>query len=239
MLIRVDFDVARFAARLDAIHTKQVPFAVARALTLTAQQARDQITAELPSIFDRPTPFTEKGFAIKSATKTDFTSAVFAKDIQAQYLLHEEIGGERTPAENTRIKSRALVLPAKIERDAFGGIPSGAIKALRQAVNDEATGNTRRAKAKRAAASAKASRERISYSGVEGIAYLPGKGPKGGPGGFFLRLPGHHISRLVSFEGKASYRPRFHYRERITATVQKSFVPNLIKALREAVATSR
>lgn len=48
---------------------RQLPFAAARALTETARKARAAVTASLPQVLDRPTPFTMNAFTVKEATK--------------------------------------------------------------------------------------------------------------------------------------------------------------------------
>jgi hypothetical protein len=235
--VTVQFDLARFARALDAIHLKQLPYAASRALNDVAAAAKRQVTDDLPRIFDRPTPFTQNALGTSSATKSNLQSAVFVKRIQGQYLLPEEIGGERLPSMNTRKPGVALVIPSKIERDSYGNIPDGAVRALRQAVQDEAKGVTRREKAARASASAKA---KISYGAGQGIALLRGAGPKGrgGPGGFFVRQ-GTHLMRLTSFAPEAHYKPIFSFRKRIEAVARAGFTTALLKRLREAVSETR
>jgi hypothetical protein len=114
-----------FGEQLDDLSREQLPYATARALTETARAVQRTITAELPSIFDRPTPFTMRALAIKPARKSDLTAEVFVKDIQAAYLKLEETGGTRTP------KRTALVLPADIRLNQYGNIPRAALQRLK------------------------------------------------------------------------------------------------------------
>jgi hypothetical protein len=61
--------VERFLTRLER---EQVPFASALALTRTAQHIQKKtIPAVLPRVFDRPTPFTRRGFYVIPAKKKD------------------------------------------------------------------------------------------------------------------------------------------------------------------------
>jgi hypothetical protein len=82
----------------------QIPFAAALALTRTAQAVQVAQVAEMRDVFDRPTPWTLKGVAIKPATKTDLRSFIFLKDRTAmssggapadEYLTPEIRGGSR------------------------------------------------------------------------------------------------------------------------------------------------
>lgn len=117
-------DYLKLSARLDDIAKKQMPFAAARALTDAARDAAQTITVALPSIFDRPTPFTTRAIAVMPARKETLTAQVFVKDIQAKYLELEETGGTREPPET------ALIVPVDIALNPFGNIPRGALKRL-------------------------------------------------------------------------------------------------------------
>lgn len=103
----------------------QVPFATAKALTDTAKEAQLALTSAIATVFDRPTPFTQRAIGITIARKTTLTARIFIKDIQAQYLGLEVTGGTRRP------KARALVIPSKqLPLNQYGNIPQGKIKAL-------------------------------------------------------------------------------------------------------------
>ena len=217
-------------ARLDFLGLKQLPYATARALTDTAQAARLQIGGDMGKIFESPVPFTVNALGYKPASKSDLCALVFVKDIQAKYLLHEEEGGERTPAENTRKPSAALIVPSKIKLNQYGNIPSGAIARLFKAISADATRQLtpRQAKRKKRVDASRAPRDK-------GYFYMMGHGPVGGPGGVFKRMPGHTLLRLVSFEPAAHYRPRFHFDQRVRFVVLKAFAPALAKRLAEAM----
>lgn len=117
-------DIERVAREVEAKFARQIPFAAAKALTATAQDVQRAVVAQLPAIFDRPTPFTLRGVGIGYATKVNLTSRVFLKDVQREYLKLQVTGGERRP------KKVALVMPAGIDLNAFGNIPRNRIKAL-------------------------------------------------------------------------------------------------------------
>lgn len=132
----VKTDVDRVVRQIDARFQRQVPFATAKALTATAQDVQKAITAELPIVFDRPTPFTLRAVAIAMATKASLRSRVFLRDIQREYLQLQIVGGVRTP------KKRALVMPAGVALNSFGNIPRNKIKQL-LARKDVFSGNVR------------------------------------------------------------------------------------------------
>lgn len=122
-MIRIDMrDVM---ASLDSAERMQVPFATAKALTACAQAAKVAVTRSLPTVFDRPTPFTMQAVGIRTADKRHLEAWVFIKDRQAKYLELEETGGTRTPPKT------ALIMPKAAPRNAYGNLPKGALQRMK------------------------------------------------------------------------------------------------------------
>ncbi|MCK8784129.1 hypothetical protein M0638_07035 [Roseomonas sp. NAR14] len=123
-MLRIDVraDIRSFERTLDNVQRRQIPFATANALNATARAVQAEERRELPSVFDRPTPFTLNSIGIVPARKDRLEARVFVKDKQASYLGLQETGGTRLPAK------RALVLPARITLNTYGNMPKGAIK---------------------------------------------------------------------------------------------------------------
>lgn len=117
-------NVKAFKRGMSRIEKKQLPFATALALTKTAGEGKDNTIKRLPRVFDRPTPFTTRGVAIKPATKHNLVATVFFKDIQAQYLWFEEEGGIRYPAR------RALVMPVNVPLNKYGNMTRRKVQQL-------------------------------------------------------------------------------------------------------------
>lgn len=109
---------------LSGIQRREIPFATALALTTLAKDIKEDIPSLLERRFDRPTPFTKRGAAIKAATKRNLESRVFIKDKQAAYLSIQSTGGVRRP------KRKALVVPARTRRNKYGNLPRGSVKRL-------------------------------------------------------------------------------------------------------------
>lgn len=123
--ISVKSDLDEVVDRVARRYRDQVPFAAARALTLTAKDAAAAITSEIDKAFDRPTAITRKAIGSQYANKQTLTARVFVKDIQAAYLGLQISGGERLP------KSRALVVPGRtFTLNQYGNMPKGKIKQL-------------------------------------------------------------------------------------------------------------
>lgn len=84
-------DVKRFD---DAIR-KQLPFAVARALTMTAAQARDEVRADLSKSFTLRNKFTVGSIRYKRAEKRDWPNSYSVVGSISAYLSQHEEGGTK------------------------------------------------------------------------------------------------------------------------------------------------
>ena len=123
LTMTIQTDVEKTIRQL-GVAQRQIAFAAALALTKTAQQAQRDVTAELPKVFDRPTPFTMRAIAMERANKQTLTARVYIRPIQAEYLRREIAGGTALP------KKRALVIPFHAELNQYGGLPRTAVKRL-------------------------------------------------------------------------------------------------------------
>lgn len=100
--VSVRHDVDRLIRSLERVRLDQIPFAIAKAVTSTAQIAKKALQAEMPRVFDRPTPYTLNSLYLKPATKANPTAVVGLKDDAgkgtpaAKYLLPQIEGGGRT-----------------------------------------------------------------------------------------------------------------------------------------------
>lgn len=215
--ISVKSDLAKMAATLTDVQRKQLPFATAAALNDAARAVASGVNAAMPSIFDRPTPFTQRSaFAPPAlrATKSNLSATIAIRPIQAEYLALEETGGTRTPGMNTRIHAKALLGPGALRLDRFGNIPSGATKRLRaQAAQVAAT---------RQANVGKPRAERTKLR--SGIVYIKGgtRQAHRHPGGFF-RFNNGKLTRLTGFVARAHYQPRLHFHERAALLAPPAF----------------
>lgn len=102
----------------------QVPFAVSLGLTRIAQRAQSDVERTLPQRIDRPTPFTQRGIGVQSASKRRPIARVFVKRVQAQYLGLLERGGTLKP------KKRALVVPAGVRLNRYGNLTRNKVRKL-------------------------------------------------------------------------------------------------------------
>lgn len=124
--INVRTDFRRLTDQLVDLERRQIPFAAAKALTDTAALAQRQLSSALPSIFDRPTPFTQRSVGIKAARKNDLVAEVFIRPIQAEYLRLQETGGARSPE-----PGKPVLVPVDVQRNQYGNIPRGLLRRLK------------------------------------------------------------------------------------------------------------
>lgn len=114
--IRVDLDLGPWRAWTDALVSREIPFAVAVALTRTARDARQTLAAELPDHFQIRTPFTVKRLRFKQATKRSWSAEV---GHLSEYMALQAEGGRKAP------RKRLVGVPtAALRRQSPSGVTS-------------------------------------------------------------------------------------------------------------------
>lgn len=115
---------------------RQIPFAMAGALNNTAFDIKDDLVDGLSKHLDRPTPFTQRGFEVKKASKTNLKATIQAREIQAGYLRWAIEGGRRRP------KGKAITVPYEknTRLNKYGNLPRRRIQTL-LARDDTFSGN--------------------------------------------------------------------------------------------------
>lgn len=212
---------------------RNLKFAIARALTQTAKFASEELTKEIPSIFESPTQFTQRAIGFAPASRSKQEARVFVKDAQAEYLKRQEEGGTRTPEPGSPIN-----VPVGINVNRYGNIAQGGIARKRQRpdtfVSSQA-GKTRHLPPG-LYQRAKLTKRRDGTKGTGGPLRQGGKGRKVGgraaKGATSLKL-------LVAFERQASYEPRFRFRERVGIIVKAKLKRNIEDSIADAMRTMR
>ncbi len=144
--VKVTHNFGDVIRMLDDVQRKQVPFATAKALTLTAKNAEKAVYAEMRQKFDRPTPMTMKSLRTKPATKRDLTAMVYLKDQSAggksrsmlEVIGHEFSGGDRNRKRLELWLQRAglisqgeFVAPGQaVKLDQYGNMSRGQIQQI-------------------------------------------------------------------------------------------------------------
>ena len=123
-MLRVRTNGDRFRRSLSDVAKRQLPFAIARALTATAKRVQKAEPGRVERVLDRPTPFTKRGVGITPATKRRLQASVFYKDIQGGYLLKQEQGGVRLAG------GRALLVPVRARLNRYGNLSRRQVQRL-------------------------------------------------------------------------------------------------------------
>lgn len=213
---------------------KQMNFATAVALTKTAQKVRAAIPAGLDRQLDRPTPFTKNGTYLKRAEKTNLVAEVGFKEIQSKYLQLQAEGGTKTPG------PAGLRLPGNIQLNAFGNIPRGLIKKLKEAADN---GTLAPAIVKRLGVTGNRRKGAAPIQLFYGIPQ--GKGWEGAPMGIWRRIPGVNgapgklVPVIVFEDTPAKYTKRLDLMAIAQPVVDAEFTKEFQAALAKALETAR
>lgn len=163
--IKARANIAEVVRALGAAES-QLPFAIAKTLTKTAQQVKAAEEGAIARSFDNPTPYTRRAVYMQSATKARAQARVWLKDGNRpeHYLLPQIEGGTR-PMKRFEQRLRMTgymnaterAVPGKaVQLDAYGNVSRGQINKilsqLRTAVvqgDFSNASNSRRSRAKR------------------------------------------------------------------------------------------
>lgn len=231
----------------------QVPYATAVALTRTAQEAKRAVEAALPSVIDRPTPYTMRGFRLWPATKTKLVAEVdfrdsFGKGSHARdYLAPQVFGGTRKLKAFERSLQRVGLLPAGMAAvpgaaakiDAYGNMARGQVVQLLsylRAFGEQGYRSNITQKRKDALSA--------GVKGKRGMSYFVGR-PGGGkkPLGIWLREEfgqlGSSVKPVVLFVKTPTYRKRLDVPGISARVIKERFTPNMHTAMRQAMSTAR
>jgi hypothetical protein len=125
-----------FTSNLTDLQKRQIPFALARALTKLGQIGAKATQADINANVDSPTPFTQRaGYSEGPTTGTPIvkkgdTSVIFGvRPIQAEYLDAQYFGGSSAlrPFE-TRFEGRHVIPTSGAPKDQFGNVPRAYIQ---------------------------------------------------------------------------------------------------------------
>lgn len=212
---------------------RNLKFGIARGLTQVAKFASEKMTQQLPEIFDRPTPFTQRAMGFAPASRTKMEARVFVRDVQAQYLAKQETGGTRVPKPGSPIN-----VPVGININRYGNIARGGI--TRKRVRPDTFVSNQKGRTKHLPPGlyqrAKRTKRRDGTWGTGGALRQGGKGKKlGGKaarGATSLKL-------LVAFERQAQYEPRFRFHERVEKIVQANAKRIVSASIADAMRTMK
>jgi hypothetical protein len=223
--------------------------AIGTALTRVAVAAREEVKAQLPKVFDKPTPFTVGSVRYQPASEHSLVSGVYISDdanrglSPRKYLGPEMRGGLRNNKGTERVlmnaglmaRAQQIVPSVKEPLDDFGNMPGSRfvtilsrLKAFDETgflANASERTKKRLAKAKRAAATANKT------------DFFVGHSKRGGePLGIWQLIGRGQVRPVLIFANRLpTYRPRFDLRKIVTDFASKHLKDEVVKALLEGI----
>lgn len=247
MEISVKSDIDKLLPKLAAVGSRQAPYAVAVALTKTAQIAQRSIKDTMPAVFDRPTSYTMNSLYLRPATRSRLEALVKIKDesykgIAANKWLHAEVAGgvrnlkrsERSLQIKGYLKSGEQIVPGSgATLDGYGNIRGGqmskilgALQANADPMQNETTASRKRSRSKK--------RKAEYFVGAPGGGRLPR--------GVYARTKfgfGSAIKPILIFTKAGRYKKRLPFHDIVTKVVQRNFDQQLQVAIYNVLRTAR
>lgn len=239
--------------------SSQVNFALARALTWTAGDARDALRTEMTRVLDRPTAYTLNGVRVWPATKAKLVAHVGLRETYTEHYLRPQVEGGRRRLKGLEVRLQKIgvmfpdemAMPAKGARlDAYGNVSRGQIVQILSQLgsakfdgdNSTAT-NSKRSRAKRAREAYFASRPGREF----GRRRKDGQGNDKSqhlPAGIWMRRSfgpwGTAVKPIFIFVRKLpDYQKRFAFYDVAQDTTRKTFPKNYRRSMAQALKSTR
>ena len=243
MKFSIDLDISG-ATKLTSALMKQVPFAMAKALTQTAIQAQTDIVQAMTRVFDRPTPYTLNSTFVSPATKTKLEAEVKLKNESAKglpatkYLASEVFGGVRNAKRSEialrrslNLASGSFILPGEgVKLDQYGNISAGMMTKILSAVRShpDSYANTTSKSRLRAIAAGR------------NLDYFVGRSPSGAQRRGVWERDGRQLHPILIFiDTPPTYRERLRFYAIAQQTYARVYQQLFNQALADAIATAR
>lgn len=251
-------DNFRVAGKAIDLQAKQTRFAMAVAMTRTAQDVRKADLQEMRAKFDRPTSFTMNSLFVEPATKAKLSARVWFKqgNRPTHYLEPQVMGGERALKRFEEILVRAgfmvrseRAVPGEaLQLDAAGNVSRGQIvkilsqlKAFNLAGSSQNASKSQRSTRKRAKEEYFVSRGRGTWVG--GGSWKNGEKSQHLPRGIWVRRGfgawGTAVRPVFLFVSRATYSKRFPFFEVSQRVVRDRLPSHFAKAYADAIRTAR
>lgn len=242
MEISVKSDIDKLLPKLAALNEGNRRFAIAKALTKTAQFSQKSIRDAMPSIFDRPTNYTLNSTYLKPATKSNLEALIKLKDqgsgLTANKWLYAQVAGgarrlkksEKSLQVKGYLRSDEQIVPGVAAPiDGFGNIKGGQMRKILSAL----PANTGSAQPE-----GKASRKRSKSRKAGYFVSTDGRLPRG----VYERTKfgfGSSIKPVLIFAKVGNYRKRLPFHDIVNKVVQRNFSQQLEVAIYYALQTAR
>jgi hypothetical protein len=242
---------------------KQARFAAMQAINETAKEVQRELRAELPRVFDRPTPYISNAIRITTWATRDKLQAVIepkymgGKGIDPQKVLRAEIfGGPRRLKKSEVALQRVGILPpgyitvpgAAAPLDGYGNVKgSFIVQLLSYFAAFSEQGYRANMTGKRKAQLARRGVNARGYRSIGGVEYFVSYGHlRGGAGqhlhpGIWARsgIHGSTVKPILMFVPRSTYKPRFNFVGLAEKVIHKRFPRNFETAFSAALRTAR
>lgn len=147
-MFKIEANFRQIERMLSDMQDKQIPFAMMLAVNDTAKDAHEEIQREMKTAFRNPTPWTQRAFFVKRATKTNPVAVIRRKDAPRgrHYLGVQARGGPRPQTGLERLVSSRLkysgivrtITPAKGARlNKYGNMSPGQRNQILSAIKSQ------------------------------------------------------------------------------------------------------
>ena len=220
-------------SQLQGMSQRRLNAAVATALTRTALKVRDGVRAELPQVFDRPTPFTLNSLFVRAATAQRLQAEVgFKHDsplggTAATKVLRANVDGGPRRLKRLEVALAAigalptgwLIVPGQGARlDAYGNVSRGqVVQVLSQLRITLVAGFSRNM-------SFNARKQINAQRKAGGRFFVVAPGGKTAPGIYQREFTGRTVTPVFIFVKATAYRRRFDF-DRIATDIAQREAP--------------
>jgi hypothetical protein len=251
LTVDVSKTVEEFRAKFADLTARQIPYAAARALTLTAKAIQEREIHEMRDVFDRPTPYTLSSTYVKPANKSNLEAGVGLKDFSGKgipatkFLAPQIAGGERRLKRFERALRAVGHLPedyravpaSGAQLDAYGNIkPSQLVQILSYLRAFPEAGYRANMTDRRRKRLAKGSKRQ------QGFTYFVGQPGDRGTLGVWQRTAfakGSAIRPVLLFVRSTRYEALLDFEHVAITTAHRAFPAHFEAALAEAARTAR
>lgn len=231
---KISINTDTFSKSMNEIVKQQIPFAAAKALTLTAKDSQKVLRLKMPRVFDRPTPYILKSTRIKPARKNNLVATVTFKNESlksqppSEYMMVHTKGGQRPDKRSEKLLRARGLLP-----EGYHVVPG-------QGVRLNKYGNVTRGQIQKVLSNIGAQFDRYQNSSdASKKQYFVGS-PGGAPLGVWQRLPKNRVRPIFIFvQGEPQYRSRFPFKQTVEKVVAARLQVHLRRSLSEAIKTAR
>jgi hypothetical protein len=240
-----------FGRTLTELERDQLPFAAMQAANETGFAVREQWARVMLSVFDRPTPLTQKAVLIRKATRQRPAADIYLRDEAAKgtppakYLQAQVAGGtRRVKGVEKRLQASGFlpqgmyVVPgAGAELDAYGNIPGSQVNRILSQLGarfDPYANETATSRDRRRRREAKRGERRGDYFALRQAKdrLKPG---------VYQRVTtgfGSAVRSILRFVAKVSYRPRYRIFDLAERLYRQQYPFHFNRELAKAVQTA-